>query len=268
MRKYLVSLGLVCILSAGSFGAPLSQVFDINRGSYVGSWLGDAIYKIDAPTSIETQASRLFYGGGFSLRVPNKTFRPFQIQPPSFSFGCGGIDFTFGSYGYFDAEYLVEFGKAIIENAPAFSFKTAIEIFCPTCEDILTKLEQTANLVNSMQLDSCRFSQAVSDWTKDKLLSTIASKEAEQGKKVFYMKSVETLNKNAKTLMNLFVDKGLERSQVVRIINDLSLSKDPISIIDHVIPRLDDENSIGGSKLSEYPIVIRNPSCMQYRPVK
>ena len=245
MRKYLVSLSL--LLAGSSFGGSLSDI--IGSGGTVGNWLGDAIYKVQAPTSVDVQGSRYYYGGGFSLRTPRRTYQLFNVQPPRLSMGCGGIDMTFGAFGYLRPEYLVEFGKNVLENAPAFAFKTALEVFCPTCEDIMTKLENLANLLNSMQLDSCAFAQAASNYVKDKLQSGNASKDAEGGKTEFYLNKLETMSKRAKDVLDKFVASGLERSEVVRKIKDLGEGE--WSMVNDVMPQLKSGSTykLGGSPL-------------------
>jgi len=248
MRKCLVSLSL--LISAGSFAGNVSDLINTGGGT-IGSWLGNAVYKLQTPGTYESQSSRYYYGGGFSLRTPQKTYQLFSVQPPRLQMGCGGIDFTFGSFGYLQPEYLVEFGKTVMQIAPAFAFKTAIEVFCPTCEDVMTKLENLANLMNSMQLDSCRFAQFISDYTKDKLLSAKASRDTESGDMEFYLKKIDDASKTARDVFNQFMSGGLERSEVVREIRNIvnSTGKIRISIVDDVMPRLTDSNKIGGISL-------------------
>ncbi len=237
MKKYLVSL---ILLSAGiSHSISVQDILGNSAGGSVGSWLGDAIVKVQNPNAVLDQGSAFYYGGGMSVRFPRRTFQPFSITPPSLSIGCGGIDFTFGSFSYLqDPQYLVEFGKSVLQGGAvaAMAFKTAIQIFCPTCEDILTKLENLANLVNSMQLDSCQLAQYASNYVKDKLGSAIASKKTESGQRDFYFEELDKLTKRADAMLKDFVNSGLERSEVVRVIASLPPGK--YSIVDDIMPRL------------------------------
>ena len=254
MRKYLVSLCLFLSAVGVSKAEFLGDLLDFRGGGNIGNFLGDAIYKLNAPAEKEVQGSKYYFGGGFSIRAPRKTYRLFYVQPPRISMGCGGIDIAFGAFGYFRPEYLVEFGKAVMQQAPAFAFKTAIEVFCPQCEAIMTKLEQLANLLNSMQLDSCAVAQTLSNYVKDKLKSGSASKDAEAGQTDFYLDKLNNLASNARDLLSGFVNRNLERSEVVRKIKEIRESGggETLSLVEDIMPKLKDSSStytLGSSEL-------------------
>ena len=260
MRKYLVSLGLLLAFSGStSLPNPIGTIGDVlgPEGGRIGTFLSDAVYKLQYPDSASVGGINYTYLGGVSIRTPNRTFQPFSITPPKLSMGCGGIDFTFGAIGYLDPEYLVEFGKAVLENAPAFAFKTAIEVFCPTCEDIMTKIENLANLLNSLQFDACKTAQALVDSVKTKALSGVASKDTEGGRRDFYVRALDEAEKKASEVLSNFVSKNLESSPVVKKIDKMLKpppgNRNEVWIVEDVMPELDAEFSVGYSELIEDP---------------
>ncbi|WP_457641297.1 conjugal transfer protein TraH [Persephonella sp.] len=146
MRKFILLLILAVSFSAKA---------DIQ------TFLNNAVIEIENPTSIQTYTHNVYFGGGFHLRTPRVNFQPFQVVAPSIKAGCGGIDITFGAFSYFNKEYLVDFVKKTVAQAPAIAFWTAIQTLCPQCQQLQSKLAQLANAINSMNFDSCSIAQSI-----------------------------------------------------------------------------------------------------------
>lgn len=125
------------------------------------TFLDNAVIEIENPTSIQTDTHHVYFGGGVHVRTPRVTFQPFQVVAPSIKVGCGGIDITFGAFSYFKPEYLVNFVKKTVAEAPAIAFWTAIQTLCPQCQQLQAKLAQLANAINSINFDSCQTTQAI-----------------------------------------------------------------------------------------------------------
>ena len=231
MRKIAtLFLTSVCLTYAGS----LSNILGSS------GWLGSAVYELEAPSAIETQTHKLYYGGGIRLRTKDYSFQPFTVTPPKISAGCGGIDLVFGGFGYFNPEYLIEFGKQILQQAPAFAFKTALEVFCPSCQKIMTELENLGNLINSLQLNSCgvaaKLAESAGNWLREK----VGNIDLAQGLYDSYIKAKEKiLQKTGLTVLEEATKKGATKSEIVKLIVNLSKSgKNPVSLVDHVLPEL------------------------------
>jgi len=97
------------------------------------------------------------------------TVHPFNMQAPSMSIGCSGIDMVFGGFSYLNFEYIVEKLKKISAAAPAFAFKMALSTLCKDCDTIMTELEKIANAINNLNFDTCKMSQQIVDWSGAKI---------------------------------------------------------------------------------------------------
>lgn len=97
------------------------------------------------------------------------TVHPINVQAPSWSVGCSGIDMVFGGFSYLNFEYLVEKLKKISAAAPAFAFKMALSTLCKDCDTIMTELEKIANSINGMNFDTCKMSQQIGSWAGGKI---------------------------------------------------------------------------------------------------
>jgi conjugative transfer pilus assembly protein TraH len=134
------------------------------------SFLDNAINSITEEAGYyKSQTRGLYTLGGARIRFNNQgSFSPFHAQPPKISFGCGGIDAIFGGFSYLDTKYLVEKLKAITAAAPAFAFKMALSALCKDCDAIMTELEKIANMINSINFDTCKASKRVASLAMSK----------------------------------------------------------------------------------------------------
>ncbi len=144
MKKYIIST-LLCFTTLAK--------------ADVKTFLDNAVIEIENPATVQTNTHNVYFGGGFHMRVPRTNFQPFQVVAPSVKAGCGGIDITFGAFSYFNKEYLVDFLKKMVAQAPAIAFWTAVQTLCPQCKQLQAELTKLANQINSLNFDSCETSQ-------------------------------------------------------------------------------------------------------------
>ncbi|MFA0393455.1 conjugal transfer protein TraH [Vibrio sp. 10N.222.54.A1] len=115
--------------------------------------------------SYETAQRGVFSGGQIFIRNQTKRVTPVTVTAPSFSAGCGGIDIYGGSFSFINADQMIETFQAIGSNALGYGIKLAVQAGCPTCEQVMTSLEKTAQAINSMNIDSCQAAQGIVDAT-------------------------------------------------------------------------------------------------------
>ncbi len=87
--------------------------------------------------------------------------------------GCGGIDATFGGFSYLNVDYLVEKLKAVSSAAPAFAFQMALGVLCEDCKTTLNWLENIANQINNLNMDTCKASKRIGEFAADKIMGAI-----------------------------------------------------------------------------------------------
>lgn len=139
------------------------------------SFLDDSINATtESPGYYESQTRGLYSLGSGRARFNNMgTFSPFNVEAPNFGMGCGGIDATFGGFSYLNVDYLVEKLKAVSSAAPAFAFQMALGVLCEDCKTTLNWLENIANQINNLNMDSCKASKRIGDFAADKIMTAI-----------------------------------------------------------------------------------------------
>lgn len=123
-----------------------------------------------------TNAPKVYKGqmGGYvsagSLATRNRVFnrKPLTLTPPSYSAGCGGIDLHMGSFSHISKEELVDSLKDIASNAASYAFLLTMKSVSPQAEDCMRWLQEQANQVNALNINSCELAeQAVASvWPK------------------------------------------------------------------------------------------------------
>ncbi|MFK5948027.1 MAG: conjugal transfer protein TraH [Methylococcales bacterium] len=135
---------------------------DIN--TKVNSWFSNMDYVNVTPNgSYQSQGARYVTGGGISVRAP--ITQPFNnlvnVQTPSFSAGCGGIDMYTGGFSFIDADQFVENLRAIGQNAQALAFMLAIQIVSPQLSGVMEEIQSWAEKINSLNINSCEMAMGI-----------------------------------------------------------------------------------------------------------
>jgi hypothetical protein len=126
------------------------------------------------------QQQNHYAAGGFSMRYPTKNNQLFSFTAPKISVGCGGIDAFWGAFSFLDPEYLVQMLRNILQAAPAFAFKLALEAMCEPCSAILAELMAIAEAMNALSIDECGISNAIAG-AGAKKVSELLGWKAEKG---------------------------------------------------------------------------------------
>ena len=109
----------------------------------------DAMWTSTAP---ELGAVNNNYGGslgGISMRSPVRSFNILAYDPPRFSAGCGGIDAYFGSFSMISVDNMRNIIRSIMSNATGYALKIALDNMCPSCQNIMSGLQDMTSKINS-----------------------------------------------------------------------------------------------------------------------
>jgi conjugative transfer pilus assembly protein TraH len=75
------------------------------------------------------------------------------VQLPGAKAGCGGIDLFAGSFSYISADQFMAMIKNIGNNALGYAFKLAIDAVDPMIGNVLDKLREASEAMNSMNIN-------------------------------------------------------------------------------------------------------------------
>ena len=112
----------------------------------------------------DTQRRGVISGGSISMR--NKIVHPNLISwvPPEINGGCGGIDLFAGSFSFINGAQFTQLSRSIAQAAVGYAFELAIEGMCPTCAQVISKLQSEVAKINSLMRNSCETAK----WAVDK----------------------------------------------------------------------------------------------------
>ena len=111
------------------------------------------------------QTRNFYTGGTLFMRTPQKNYQLATASPPSWGAGCGGIDLFAGAFSFINAEQFTALLRNIGASAIGYSFKLALQNMCPSCDNILTSLQDAANKVNRLNVNSCQWGQGITEAT-------------------------------------------------------------------------------------------------------
>lgn len=161
--KLLSTITAAMILSVSTAEANIDQ------------FLNDAIVEVNTGKTIKTDEGTILYGGGLQMRAPTVNLQPFSVTAPSIKAGCGGIDLTFGALSYLNVDQIVAMLEGMMANAPGVMFEMALKVICPSCMDTLNALNEMANQINSMNMDSCSATKAAAGWLGEKANASLGT---------------------------------------------------------------------------------------------
>lgn len=116
-----------------------------------------------------TTGSRAIHSGGYvRLRVGVKSApNPITIQPPSFKGGCNGFDIFGGSFSMIQADELMEWFSAVVQNGTGvlanYLFQTYLQETCSVCAEVMNGLYAMQDMMNQTMQDSCSTATALID---------------------------------------------------------------------------------------------------------
>ena len=119
---------------------------------------------------------------GGSVNIRNRIMTPNIVSfvPPSFKGGCNGIDLFGGSFSYINSAQFTQLLRSVAQAAAGYAFQLAIEGMCPTCAQVMSKLQKDVQNINSLMRNSCTAAEALVDGTGLRSWHDTKMKEAAQ----------------------------------------------------------------------------------------
>ena len=110
---------------------------------------------INRPKAWTDQHGGYYTGGSIFVRNPVKNTSIANLQMPSFSAGCGGIDLFAGGLSFLKATELIENMKAAIPASIGYGFALAMQTITPQLYNVMTEMQDWAQKINAMNINSC-----------------------------------------------------------------------------------------------------------------
>ena len=165
---------------------------------------------VTPPQAYMGQQGGYFTGGSLVYRAEQNTLQPFTATAPSVRAGCGGIDIFTGGFGFVDSEQLVASLRAMMSNAQGIAFNLALKTVCPQCEETLVEMQDWAQRINNMNIQSCEASQLAlgAVWPRvNEIEKTICSMTgASSGRFADYVRSRNACGSDASDLNSTMPD--------------------------------------------------------------
>ncbi len=153
-KRILISLlATTCLIAApanANVGAGMSNWFD-SMGGFTNT---------TPPSAYKGQTMNGYSGGGLYQRVPVKNYQLALMTPPSLNIGCGGIDLTAGSFSFINRAALTAMFQNI-GTSLSYAFLLAIKSSMPEMSSLFEYLQDIANKVNSMNVNSCQMAEGI-----------------------------------------------------------------------------------------------------------
>lgn len=159
--KSLVGSVLIAIC-ANANAATMENVFNELNGST----------SYGGPAAIQTQTMNYYHGGNLSLATPSRSYNLASLQAPTVNAGCGGIDLHMGGFSFISKEQFVQAMRNIGSNALGYGFKIALQNICPTCENVMTSLQNIADRVNQFNINSCQAAKGIVNAAANEVFNT------------------------------------------------------------------------------------------------
>ena len=155
-----VILGLICV--DASKAATMESVFDDLNGNVT----------YGGPAAVKTQTMNMYTGGNLTLAAPSRSYNLMSIQAPTVNAGCGGIDLHLGGFSFISKEQFVQTLRNIGSNALGYGFKIALQNICPTCDNVMTSLQNIADKANAMNISSCQAAKGIVNAAANEVFNT------------------------------------------------------------------------------------------------
>ena len=121
----------------------------------------DIMFQHTQATSGQASNQNWMTGGGYEVRIPQKTYQLFSGEPPSFNAGCAGISLHLGSFSFISIDAFKDMLRKIAQAAPGYFLHLAIQTMCTPCSNLLTWLQNLMADLNSAQMNSCQIGKKV-----------------------------------------------------------------------------------------------------------
>lgn len=130
------------------------------------------------PAVIKSQTMNYYHGGSLATVAPVRSYNLLSASAPTVSAGCGGIDLHMGGFSHISKQQFVAMMRNIGSNALGYGFKIALQNICPTCENVMTSLQNVADEMNKFNLNSCQAAKGLVHATANQVFDTQYDQQA------------------------------------------------------------------------------------------
>lgn len=153
MKKHLLSL--ICI---GFLILSATASADLDESI---SEMLNAMVNTTSPGTAQSQSRGVLSGGSIRIRFKASNPRLINLKAPSIESGCGGINFHGGSLSFINVQAFKDMLTAIAAGGGGYAFKIALDAMCPTCQTIMSKLQDMINKMNKFIGNSCQVASSL-----------------------------------------------------------------------------------------------------------
>jgi conjugative transfer pilus assembly protein TraH len=153
MKKFIIHflLFLISVPALADVNGDLNSFFD---------GLGMAT-NVTAPHAYQGQQAGYYSGGSVFSRSAVRNVQLVQVDLPSFRAGCGGIDLFAGGMSFVDNQELLKTMRNIMNNAKGYGMLLALEEVTPQIANGMKYIQDMANKVNQMNINSCEAAEGL-----------------------------------------------------------------------------------------------------------
>lgn len=157
MRKALFSFLLVF---ASLFGLlQTAQAADPSAAKIFNTLQGTVT--IDQGGAIHSQARSIYSLGGGQISFTGKKVSLLAADPPSFSAGCSGISWHFGGFAFISMDEIRQLVEAIAQASLGVAVDLAMQVLCPQCYAVMSKLREISNMMRNAAADACKVAKGL-----------------------------------------------------------------------------------------------------------
>lgn len=157
MRKALFAFFLVfaslfgLLQSAQAADPAAAKIFNTLQGTVT----------IDKGGAIHSQARSIYSLGGGQISFTGKKVSLLAADPPSFSAGCSGISWHFGGFAFISMDEIRQLVEAIAQASLGVAVDLAMQVLCPQCYAVMSKLREISNMMRNAAADACKVAKGL-----------------------------------------------------------------------------------------------------------
>lgn len=153
---------------------------------------------IDQGGAIHSQTRSIYSLGGGMTSFQGKRVSLLAVDPPNFSAGCAGISWHFGGFAFISMDEIRQLIEAIAQASLGVAVDLAMQVLCPQCYAVMSKLRELSNMMRNAAADACRVATAIgkavleanSIQLPDKTQQQCGTDSAKSGKTTGFLNSV------------------------------------------------------------------------------
>lgn len=149
------------IITALLFFVSLPAFADVN--SDLNSFFDDLgmATNVTAPHAYQGQQAGYYSGGSVFSRSAVRSVQLMQVDLPSFRAGCGGIDLFAGGFSFINSDELIKTMRNVMNNAKGYGMLLALEEVTPQIANGMKYIQDMANKINQMNINSCETAEGL-----------------------------------------------------------------------------------------------------------